>query len=119
MLERQVQHRALVGVSKLQRLALDLASQLVARHIPAERRKAAAVFIEFGEDLAELRAPGSIIGRHPRQGEKPAMIAPVQLGHLIAAPPRRPASASRARIPNPPVSHASLMYETLSVNRRE
>src|SRR5262249_44450511 len=45
MLEGKSQHRALVGVGELQRLALDLACDLVAQHCPAERRQLPAVII--------------------------------------------------------------------------
>jgi hypothetical protein len=78
MLEREGQHRPLVGVRKAQCLQFDLARELVAQRIPAEHRQAPTIVVELGEDFAQLGLPGPVIGGCPRQVEDPAVIPPVK-----------------------------------------
>ena len=64
MLEGKSQHRALVGIGELQRLALDLACDLVAQHCPAERRQLPAVIIEIRQDFTSFASTRVILPRH-------------------------------------------------------
>src|SRR6516165_7661664 len=81
MLEGKSQHRALVGIGELQRLALDLTCDLVAQHCSAERRQLPAVIIEIRQDFKELCTPSFIRCGGSREGEEPTVITPIQFGH--------------------------------------